>query len=100
MCADSIAPVAALTPVAASLPIVLEFSAGPEVQLIHVDVFEGDGFKGQAPVESFDIANGERRHTSSAIKSGHYYLLVMIGWSRVFDRGDTSQAFLIDVAPK
>lgn len=100
VCADAPPLNAPLTRVAASPPYVFEFATGSEVNQIHVDLFSGDGLRGQSPAYTFDLSGSERRHSTTTPLAGHYYIVVGVGWSRLIDRGDTSRIFQIDVVPK
>jgi len=51
------------------------------------------------PVESFELRGNDRSYTSQLMRSGRYYLLISIGWSRVTDHGDTSVAFAVELTP-
>jgi hypothetical protein len=98
MCADGPAPKALLTRVRATAPIRLDFVTGAGVDQIHGDIWEGETM-GERPIESFTLAHGARSYTTSELKpGGRYYIAVLIGFSRFFDRGDTSYAFLMDIA--
>ena len=98
VCADGPAPAAPLTRVRATTPIRLDFVASGEVNQIHGDIWQGETM-GDRPIESFTLESGARSYTTSQLKSGgRYYIAVLIGWSRFVDRGDTSRAFLIDLA--
>lgn len=98
MCADGPAPIAPLTLVRTSLPARLEFTAPPEVEQIHGDIWQGETLAGSA-IESFTLERGVRSYTANALKSGgRYYVIVMIRWDRLLDRGDSSRAFLVEIA--
>lgn len=99
MCADGPAPVAVLTRVPGTAPVRLDFVTGGEVNQISGNIWQGETM-GDRPIESFTIQGRTRSYTTSEVKPGaRYYIAVLIGWSRFLDRGDTSYAFLIDVAP-
>jgi hypothetical protein len=97
-CGDTAAPVAPLTTVRASPPIRLDFSPEGEVTEIHVQIWQGERSSGQ-PIESFGLPGRQPSRTSTAMTAGRYYLAVSIEWSRAFDRGDTSRAFLVEIVP-
>jgi len=97
VCADGPAPTAPLAIVRAAAPIRLDFSAGPEINQIHGDIWRGETMAGP-PLESFDLHGNERSYTSHLMGEGRYYLLVSVGWSRVTDHGDTSVAFSVELA--
>jgi hypothetical protein len=98
VCADGPAPKAPLTAVRATVPIRLEFHAGAEVDQIHGDIWAGDTMAG-TPIESFTLTGAARSHTAAELKpGGRYYIFVTIGWSRLLDRGDSSRAFLVEIA--
>jgi hypothetical protein len=99
ICADGPAPAATLTVVRATTPIRLDFVAGGDVNEISGNIWQGDTMAGR-PIESFTLQSGARSYMTSQVKSGgRYYIAVLIRWSRLVDRGDTSYAFLIDIAP-
>lgn len=98
MCGDGPAPVAPLTTVRATTPVRFDFVAGSDVNQIHGDIWKGETIAG-TPLESFTLVDGARSYMTNELKpGGRYYIIVMIGWSRLLDRGDSSRAFLIDVA--
>jgi hypothetical protein len=98
MCADGPAPVATLTVVRTSTPVRLEFVAPSEIDQIHGDIWQGEKMTG-SPVESFTIDGAARSYVANALKTGgRYYIVVMTRWNRVIDRGDSSRAFLIEIA--
>lgn len=97
-CADGPAPVAPLTRVRAGAPIRLDFSAGPEVSEIDVSIYEGER-TGATPRERFTLSGRERSFTSSVMRSGTYYISVLIRWSRFTDRGDAGRSFLVELSP-
>ena len=98
MCADGPAPAAPLTVVRATTPIRLDFVAGAEVNQIDGNIWQGETMSGN-PIESFTLASAARSYTTTQLKpGGRYYIAVLIGWSRLLDRGDTSRSFLIDIA--
>jgi hypothetical protein len=51
------------------------------------------------PLESFDLRGIERSYRSRVMGDGRYYLLVLLRWSRVTDRGDASVAFSVEIVP-
>jgi hypothetical protein len=99
MCGDGPAPVAPLTSVRTTTPVHLDFAAGSDVNQIHGDIWQGETIAG-TPIESFTLTGSMRSYTTTELKpGGRYYVFVMIGWSRLLDRGDSSRAFLIEIAP-
>jgi hypothetical protein len=86
--------------VGASAPVVFEFSTGREVNQIHADIFPGDDFHGQPAAYAIDLAGSDRRHSATAKLSGHYYIAVLIRWSRFTDSGDASRVFRVDIVPR
>jgi hypothetical protein len=97
-CGDGPAPEAPLTVVRTSAPVRLDFAAGDEVNRIRADIYAGDRMAG-SPIESFTLSGTERSHTSTQMRTGRYYILVTIGWSRLTDRGDSGRAFLVEIVP-
>ena len=97
-CADGPAPVAPLTTLRVGTPVRLDFSAGTDVNTIHGDIWRGEAIAGQ-PIESFDLAGGERSYTARGMTAGRYYILVSLRWSRPFDNGDSGVPFLVEIAP-
>ena len=98
MCGDGPAPVAPLTTVRTTTLVRLDFVAGSDVNQIHGDIWQGETMAGNA-IESFTLTRAMRSYTSTELKpGGRYYVAVMIGWSRLLDRGDSSRAFLIEIA--
>jgi len=98
MCGDGPAPVAPLTTVRTTTLVRLDFVAGSDVNQIHGDIWRGETMAGNA-IESFTLTGAIRSYTSTELKpGGRYYIAVMIGWSRLLDRGDSSRAFLIEIA--
>jgi hypothetical protein len=97
-CADGPAPAAPLTAVRVGTPVRLDFSADSDVTTIHGDIWRGERVSGQ-PIESFDLAGGERTYTAKGMTGGRYYILVGLRWSRVLDSGDTGIAFLVEITP-
>lgn len=97
-CVDGPSPEAPLTIVRANAPVQLEFSAGPEVNRIHGDIYEGERMVG-SPIEAFTLTGNERTHPSASMRAGRYYILISIAWSRLTDRGDFGRAFLVDITP-
>jgi hypothetical protein len=95
-CGDGPAPVAPLTVVRASAPIRLDFQAGADVNQIHAYIYAGDRMVG-SPIETFTLSGTERSRISTQMRTGRYYILVTIGWSRLMDRGDTGRAFLVEI---
>jgi hypothetical protein len=90
--------VAPLTLVRATTPVRFDFVAGEEVDQIHADIWRGEKVEGQ-PIESFTIDGGARSYTTTELKpGGRYYIAVLIRWSRFLDRGDSSRAFLVEIA--
>jgi hypothetical protein len=79
--------------------MVLEISVGDGVTEINVAIWQGDTMT-STPVESFMLTGSARRHESSSMRAGHYYLVVTVVWSRFSSRGVTSRAFLVDVVPR
>jgi hypothetical protein len=51
------------------------------------------------PMESFDLGGAERSYSSQLMRDERYYLLVLVRWSRVTDRGDSSLAFSVEIVP-
>jgi hypothetical protein len=84
----------------ASAPLVFEFSTGREVNEIHAGIFPGDDLHGQPAAYAIDLAGGDRRHSVTAQLSGHYYIAVLVRWSRFTDSGDASRAFRVDIVPR
>jgi hypothetical protein len=98
MCGDGPAPVAPLTTVHTTMPVRLDFAAGSDVNQIHGDFWQGEKITG-TPIESFTLTGTMRSYTATELRAGgRYYITVMIGWSRLLDRGDSSRAFLIEIA--
>jgi hypothetical protein len=98
ICADGPAPTAPLTLVRATTPIRLDLLAGAEVDQIHGDIWAGETMAG-TPIESFTLTGAARSYTATELRpGGRYYIFVTIGWSRLLDRGDSSRAFLVDIA--
>jgi hypothetical protein len=97
-CGDGPAPSAPLTLIHATTPIRLDFVTDVEVNQIHGDIWQGETIAGH-PIESFTLVGAVRSYTTTALKpGGRYYIAVSIGWSRLLDRGDSSRAFLVDIA--
>lgn len=97
-CGDGPAPTAPLTVVRAASPVRLDFSGSAEINQIHGDIFRGEKMSGQ-PLESFDLGGIERAYTSQLMRDGRYYVLVLLRWARVTDRGGASLAFSIEIVP-
>jgi hypothetical protein len=97
-CGDGPAPVAPLTVVRSATPVRLDFSAGREVAEIAGHIWQGETLSGPS-IESFVLSGPERSHTSTRMATGRYYLAVLVRWSRLFDRGDSARAFLVDISP-
>jgi len=98
VCADGPAPSPMLRVVHATVPVRLDFLVVSEVNQIHGDIWQGDKMAGK-PIESFTLVGGARSYTTTEMKPGsRYYIAVTIGWSRLlFDRGDSTRAFLIEI---
>jgi hypothetical protein len=93
------APVAPLTIVRTTTPVRLDFLVGSDVNQIHGGIWEGERMRAKT-IEQFTLVAGARSYTTSEVKpGGRYYIFVMINWSTLLDRGDSSRAFLIDIAP-
>ena len=91
-------PVAPLTVVRATTPVRLDFVAGSEVNQIHGAIWQ-DETMGAKTIESFTLVDGARSYTTTELKPGsRYYMIVLIYWSRLLDRGNSSRAFLIEIA--
>jgi hypothetical protein len=92
------APVAPLTIVQTTTPVRLDFVAGNDVNQIHGAIWQGESMGAKA-IESFTLVDGARSYMTTELKpSGRYYIIVLIYWSRLLDRGDSSRAFLIEIA--
>jgi hypothetical protein len=100
-CLDSGAcppPVAPLTLVRTTTPVRLDFVAGGEVNQIHGAIWQGETMGAKA-IEQFTLTGAMRSYTASELKpGGRYYIIVLMYWSRLLDRGDSSRAFLIEIA--
>jgi len=98
VCGDGPAPAPMLRVVHATVPVRLDFLVVSEVNQIHGDVWPGDKMAGK-PIESFTLVGEARSYTTTQMKpGGRYYIAVTIGWSRLlFDRGDSSRAFLVEI---
>jgi hypothetical protein len=92
-------PVAPLTVVRTTMPVRLDFVVGDEVEQIHGAIWQGETMM-EKTIEMFVIERGARSHTSTQLApGGRYYMIATITWSRFLDRGVTSRAFLVEIAP-
>ena len=100
-CADGGAcppPVAPLTVVRTTMPVRLDFVVGNEVDQISAAIWHGETM-GAKTIESFTLVDGARSYTTTELKPGsRYYMIVLIYWSRFLDHGNSSRAFLIEIA--
>jgi hypothetical protein len=98
VCGDGPAPSPMLRVVHATVPVRLDFLVVSEVNQIHGDIWQGDKMAGK-PIESFTLVGVARSYTTTEVKpGGRYYIAVTIGWSRLlFDRGDSTRAFLVEI---
>ena len=91
-------PLAPLTVVRATTPVRLDFVAGSEVDQINGAIWRGETM-GAKTIESFTLVDGARSYTTTELKPGsRYYMIVLIYWSRFLDHGNSSRAFLIEIA--
>lgn len=91
-------PVAPLTLVRTTTPVRLDFVAGGEVNQIHGAIWQGETMGAKA-IEQFTLTGAMRSYTATELKAGgRYYIIALIYWSRLLDRGDSSRAFLIEIA--
>jgi hypothetical protein len=92
------APVAPLTIVHTTTPVRLDFVVGGDVNQIHGGIWEGERMGAKA-IEQFTLVGEARSYTTTELKpGGRYYIFVMIYWSTLLDRGDSSRAFAIAIA--
>jgi len=92
------APVAPLTMVRTTTPVRFDFVVGSDVNQIHGGIWEGERM-GAKTIEQFTLVGDARSYTTSEVKpGGRYYIFVMIYRSGLIDRGDSSRAFLIEIA--
>ena len=92
-------PVAPLTVVRTTTPIRLDFVVGNEVDQINAAIWHGETMTGST-IETFTLEGGARSQTTSRLEpGGRYYIIATIIWSRFLDRGVSSRAFLIEIAP-
>jgi hypothetical protein len=92
------APVAPLTIVRTTTPVRFDFVVGSEVNQIHGAIWQGETMAAKA-IEQFTLVDGARSYMTTELKpGGRYYMIVLIYWSRLLDRGDSSRAFLIEIA--
>ena len=91
------APVAPLTIVHTTPPVRLDFMVGSDVNQIHGAVWLDESRA--KTIEQFTLVGEARTHTTTELKPGsRYYMIVLIYWSRLLDRGESSRAFLIEIA--
>lgn len=91
------APVAPLTIVRTPTPVRFDFVVGSDVNQIHGAVWQDEARA--KTIEQFTLTGAMRSYTTTELKSGgRYYMIVLIYWSRFLDSGDSSRAFLIEIA--
>ena len=92
-------PVAPLTVVRTTTPVRLDFVVGDEVDQISAAIWQGETMT-ERTIETFTLEGGARSHTTTRLEpGGRYYVIATIIWSRFLDRGVTSRAFLVEIAP-
>jgi hypothetical protein len=92
-------PVAPLTVVRATTPVRLDFVVGNEMDQISAAIWRGETMIGTT-IETFTLEGGARSHTTTQLKpDGRYYIIANVRWSRFLDRGITTRAFLVEIAP-
>jgi hypothetical protein len=92
-------PAARLTVVRTTMPVRLDFVVGDEVDQIHGAMWRGETMM-EKTIETFILDGGARSHTTAKLEpGGRYYIIATVQWSRFLDRGLTSRAFLVEIAP-
>lgn len=92
------APVAPRTIVRTTTPVRFDFVVGSDVNQIHGGIWEGERM-GAKTIEQFTLLGEARSYTTTELKpGGRYYIIVLIYWSGLLDSGDSSRAFLIEIA--
>lgn len=92
-------PVARLTVVRTTTPVRLDFVVGNEVDQISAAIWRGETMTGTT-IETFTLEASVRSHTTTQLKTdGRYYIIANVRWSRLLDRGLTTRAFLVEIAP-
>lgn len=80
------------------MPVRFDFAVGSDVNQIHGAIWEGERM-GAKTIEQFTLTGAMRSYTTTELKTGgRYYMIVLIYWSRFLDSGDSSRAFLIEIA--
>jgi hypothetical protein len=91
------APVAPLTIVRTTTPVRFDFVVGSDVNQIHGAIWQDEARA--RTIEQFTLVGEARSYTTTELKpGGRYYMIVLIYWSRLLDHGDSSRAFLIEIA--
>jgi hypothetical protein len=68
------------------------------VNQIHGAIWQGETMGAKA-IEQFTLTGAMRSYTTTELKpGGRYYMIALIYWSRLLDHGDSSRAFLIEIA--